>query len=242
MITLRTGEPQRDVIMSINRPDGSRVWIEVNSEPIHDPASDAVTGVVASFADITQRKLAQMKLAASERKWHAIFDQTYQFIGLLDAQGVLLEVNRTALKFVEASEAEVLGKPFADTRWWVHDPAQQARLREAIEHARRGELVRFETTHRAADGSLHYADFSLKPVVGEQGQLVWLVAEGRDITERRREEENLLEIARGVSAQTGLRFFESLVQHLANVLQADFAFIGELMPGTAKLMEHIAVI
>lgn len=51
--------------------------------------------------------------------------------------------------------------------------------------------MRFEATHRAADGTLHYVDFSLKPVLDETGNVVLLIPEGRDITERKMIEEQL---------------------------------------------------
>ena len=46
-----------------------------------------------------------------------------------------------------------------------------------------------EVTHRAANGDLHWIDFSLKPVKDETGKVVFLIAEGRDITDRKRAEE-----------------------------------------------------
>ena len=66
VITLRTGRPQRDVVMGVCRGDGSLVWVLVNSEPM--PGADGrACGVVVSFADITERKLADEKLDRSER-------------------------------------------------------------------------------------------------------------------------------------------------------------------------------
>ena len=64
-------------------------------------------------------------------------------------------------------------------------------LREAVKQAAQGEFVRMEATHRAANGELHWIDFSLKPVKDETGKVVFLIPEGRDITERKRAEEAL---------------------------------------------------
>lgn len=62
-----------------------------------------------------------------------------------------------------------------------------------------------------------------------------------DITERSRAEEDVLNIAKGVSAATGEMFFRSLVEHLARVLQAAHAFIGELMENNLERVRTIAV-
>ncbi|MGR3311162.1 MAG: ATP-binding protein, partial [Candidatus Brocadiales bacterium] len=50
----------------------------------------------------------------------------------------------------------------------------------------------------------------------------------KDITERKRAEDALKNIAEGVSAEIGESFFTSLVSHLANALQVDYVFVGEL--------------
>jgi PAS domain S-box-containing protein len=124
------------------------------------------------------------QLVATEQRFRAIFDQTFQFIGLLDVDGTLLEANQTALSFAGLRPEAVIGKPFWETPWWTHSPALQERLRDAIRAAARGEVVRFEATHPDRDGQTHYIDFSLKPVYDAAGSIVLLIPEGRDITNR----------------------------------------------------------
>jgi PAS domain S-box-containing protein len=124
------------------------------------------------------------QLVATERRFRAIFDQTFQFIGLLDISGTLLEANQTALAFAGLRSEDVIGKPFWETPWWSHSPPLQERLRDAIRAAGRGEVVRFEATHPGLDGHMHHIDFSLKPVYDATGAVVLLIPEGRDITNR----------------------------------------------------------
>lgn len=138
--------------------------------------------------DITERRRVEEALWESERKFRAIFDQTLQFIGLLAIDGTLLEANRAALEFIGARESDVVGKPFWDAPWWTHSPALQARLRRAVKAAAKGETVRFEATLIAKGHSLFHIDFSLKPLIDEDGNVILLIPEGRDITERKRAE------------------------------------------------------
>ena len=140
------------------------------------------------------------QLVATERRYRAIFDQTFQFTGLLDVKGTLLEVNRTALDFAGVAPSDVIGRPFWETPWWTHSPPLQEKLREAIRAAARGEVVRFEATHPSRDGQMHHIDVSLKPVFDAAGQVSLLIPEGRDITnrvvaedEKRRLEQQLLQ-------------------------------------------------
>jgi two-component system, cell cycle sensor histidine kinase and response regulator CckA len=131
------------------------------------------------------------QLVATERRYRAIFDQTFQFIGLLDVEGTLREANQTALAFAGLRPQDVIGKPFWETPWWSHSPALQERLRNAIRAAGRGEVVRFEATHPGRDNRLRHIDFSLKPVYDARGAVVLLIPEGHDITERKEAEDAL---------------------------------------------------
>jgi PAS domain S-box-containing protein len=137
-------------------------------------------------------RLRGEELAASEKRFRAIFDQTFQFMGLVSTDGRLLQANRTALEFAGLREEDVLGKPYWETGWWTHAPEMQLRLREAIRAATRGEAVRFEATHVRADGQLCRFDVSMKPVRDERGEVTLLIPEGRDITETKRAEESLI--------------------------------------------------
>jgi PAS domain S-box-containing protein len=152
--------------------------------------------VFALFIYYYQQSRRQLRLASqtaaalreSERRFRAIFDQTFQFIGLLSTSGIVLEANRTALAFAGLRESDVVGKPFWETSWWTHSPELQHKLRQAIDRASQGEFVRFEATHPDRYGQVHVVDFSLKPAPDERGQIVMLIPEGRDITEQKHAE------------------------------------------------------
>jgi C4-dicarboxylate-specific signal transduction histidine kinase len=65
----------------------------------------------------------------------------------------------------------------------------QDRLKVAVGEAAEGKMVRFETQHVGRQGEPLVIDFSLKPVVNEQGETVLIIPEGRDITDRKHAEE-----------------------------------------------------
>ncbi len=139
--------------------------------------------------EIEERGQTEEALRQSEQKFRAIFDQTFQLIGVLSAGGLVLQANRAALQLAGIDEDAVLGKPFWETPWWAHSPELQQKLRAGIQEAAGGKFVRFEAIHIAADGTVHDIDFSLKPVTDSKGRVVQIIPEGRDITERKRAEE-----------------------------------------------------
>jgi PAS domain S-box-containing protein len=136
-----------------------------------------------------ERKRAEEALREGERKTRAILDQTFSLVGVLKPDGTLIEANKTALRFGDLEASDVIGKPFWECPWWTHSPEQQDRVRDGVRKAAAGEFIRFEAHHPTPEGGTLYIDGSLNPVKDEAGKVVHIVAEGRDVTERKRAEE-----------------------------------------------------
>jgi len=143
--------------------------------------------------DITRSKIAEGALRESECKFRTIFDSTFGLMALLRLDGTVLGINKTALKFGGLSLQDVVRKPFWEISWWALSPEIQSRLKEAVGRAASGKIVRYEEDILGKDGEVITIDFSLKPVRGAPGTVTSLVAEGRDITERKQAEVALRE-------------------------------------------------
>jgi PAS domain S-box-containing protein len=160
------------------------------SSPVKDLAGN-VKFAIEMVEDVTERLAIENALQESERKVRAILDQTFQFIALLNPDGTLVDVNKSALEFSGIKATDVLGKPFWEGPWWTHSVDLQEKLKGAINDAARGQFIRFEVTHPDKEGNLHDVDFSLKPIMDDNGNVVYLIPEGRDITESKLAEKAL---------------------------------------------------
>ena len=65
MVSLRTGQSRRDVIMGLHLPDGSQRWININAEPMFKSGEIRPYAVLTSFSDITKRREIERALQAS---------------------------------------------------------------------------------------------------------------------------------------------------------------------------------
>ncbi|MCC6409724.1 MAG: PAS domain S-box protein [Planctomycetes bacterium] len=165
--------------------DGRNVSIELSVARV-DIAGEGRPLFTGSFRDITSRKETEAKLRESETRFHAIFDQSFEYIGLLTPEGIVLEANQTALESAGLTRDEVIGKPFWETRWWPATGDAREKLQRAIRAAASGEFVRYEADNRGRGDELRTMDFSIKPVCDTSGKVVQLIPEGRDITELKR--------------------------------------------------------
>ena len=138
-------------------------------------------------------RASEKALKLSEQKARAIFDQTFHFMGLVDINGYLLDANQTALDFAGLKLENEVGKQLWKTGWWAHSQELQDRIEDAVRRAAVGEFVRIESVNPDAAGVMHTVDFSLKPARNESSEIVWLIPEGHDITDRKRAELALCE-------------------------------------------------
>jgi diguanylate cyclase (GGDEF)-like protein/PAS domain S-box-containing protein len=61
-VTLRTGVPQKNVMMGIHRQDGPLAWILINTQPLVQAGVHTPYAVVVSFTDISERKQREERL------------------------------------------------------------------------------------------------------------------------------------------------------------------------------------
>jgi len=152
---------------------GERIPFEFTGTTLED-GDGTVRGVTGVGRNIAERKERQ-------RRFEAVFNNTYQFTGLMSPDGTLLEVNPTAVEFAGRTRDELVGTKLWNAYWFrTSENAQQIASR-AVETANEGELFREQVTVQGANREA-VIDFSVRPVTDGDGTVELLIPEGRDIT------------------------------------------------------------
>jgi PAS domain S-box-containing protein len=151
------------------------------------------TGISVYFRDVTERREREQELEQTERRFEAIFEDPNILVGLLEPDGTVLDINGTAMEYIDADLADVTGEPFWETPWWGEGEDVRSSVREWTERAAAGEYVNFEADLTRPDGEQYTLNGVFRPVTNDEGDVVSIVVSDRDVTERKKRERELEE-------------------------------------------------
>jgi len=171
-----------DFKIRLKTKDGEEVYASVNATLIYDD-SGKMSGVEGILRNVNDRIRNERMLEERERRFRATFNSSFQLAAMLDLNGNITDINNTALRFGGLERSDFLGIPIWDTPYWGPSPSLRKQLKEAVSTAQRGSFVRLESI-LLNQGREVNIDFSLNPVTNADGSVEFIVAEGRDITER----------------------------------------------------------
>ncbi|MGQ1947126.1 PAS domain S-box protein [Geofilum sp. OHC36d9] len=192
---LRTNYAQRPTVREMGegkelsglKKNNEEFPIKVSLNPI---ITTAGTLISSSIRDISEEKLAERKIKENEQKFKALFDNQSQFIGLLQPDGTIIEMNETTLAFAGCSLNDLKQKKFWESSWWYTDEIKNV-IKGAIKTASSGKFVRLEVDAIGVEKKIITMDFSFKPVKDDKEKIIFLIPEGRDITDKKNFEKAL---------------------------------------------------
>ena len=163
------------------RKDGSFIWGNLTTTVIRNPDNE-FKYFISVIEDITERK----QLEERRKLYWEIFANSKDGIALIDPEGRYLEQNPAHKALLGYSDEEIRGKTPA-----IH-LGEEIFAKIAGDLEKRGNY-RGEVASTRKDGSTAYIDLSAFPVWNESGELACFVGIKRDITDRKRMENELLQ-------------------------------------------------
>ena len=172
--------------MHLRRKDGAPLWVRVAGRAA---ARDKDGGAIWVFEDITERKLAELRLERREAYFRALIENGNAVILVIDAAGLIKYESRGIERVLGYTAAERIGRPSVEL---VH-PEDVNRVRSAYQRMLEEEPqpVAVEFRMRRKDGSWRTVEGICGGAFDFDGEKVALV-NLHDVTERRLAEHRLL--------------------------------------------------
>ncbi|MDD2337034.1 MAG: PAS domain S-box protein [Geobacteraceae bacterium] len=166
-------------------PEGELKWLRTSKVPLRNN-DNQIIGVLGMYEDITDHKHAEKLLMNEKALLRSLIDSATDLIYFKDCNGIYIGCNKASEKFIGILESQQIGK--SDFDLFDHDMAEYIRQydKKVLEE---GEAVRIEESMSSLDGNKVILDTLKAPIYNADGQLLGLVGISRDITERKRAEE-----------------------------------------------------
>jgi len=207
---------------------------------------EGVDYVLSMIRDISVIREAEAALRDSESRYRTVIESIEEGLIVFNLGGEVIACNRSAEK-VFGPRDELIGRSLRHPVWqvlqedgsrwsWEELPAVRALLHgEHVQH----ELMRVEH----GDDRVSWIEGSAVPIrEADNNEIIAAVVTFTDVSERRKHDELLESIARGVSAATGNAYFESLGKHLVATLDADYVIVSEINNENPDYFRTISVV
>ncbi len=201
---------------------GKVLWVRYLNRPVFDESGETVIGFVGAAQDITERKLAEQALRASEQRFARFMQHLPGLAWIKDSQGRYVYANDSAERAFGVSPGALYGRTDEEVF-----PAETAALFREHDHRAldSGQGIQVIETLEHGDGTVHHSLVSKFPIPGPDGGEVLVGGMAIDITDRLEMEDALREADRRKDD-----FLATLAHELRNPLAP--------IANTLQLMAH----
>lgn len=235
-------------------------WMNLDYSPVIDE-SGAPGGVIAFVVDTTDRVRAEENVREGERRFRehletmvaertaalerseanlrTIFETSHLYQYLLSPDGSVLYANATALRGIEAALDDVVGLPFWLTPWFNDTPGMPQAVETATRRAATGSSENMSMALNLPTGVRSF-DFSMRPVMGESGDVVALVPEAVEKTARIKAEQALLQVQKMEALGNLTGGIAHDFNNLLMAVQGSLDLLRERLPPDSRLMRLVA--
>ncbi|MGD0400704.1 MAG: PAS domain S-box protein [Syntrophobacteraceae bacterium] len=187
---IESGRPKINYEEPQIRPDGSQAWLITSKVPMFD-RDGQIIGVLGTYEDITERKRGEEALRKSEERYRSVIENMGDVFYRTDKRGVIVMASPSAARVLGYDSIDELqGKPVEN--FWMHPDEREEFMRSIWKD---GVVRDREITLKKKDGSPLSGSVTSTYRKDDQGNILGVEGIFRDITERKRAEEERMRMA-----------------------------------------------
>ncbi len=219
-------------------------WFNISFAP-HISTSNDIIGVIITFRDITQSKIAEVALAYSEERYRQVVENVSEAIASIGIDGTILFVNEVAATLVNSNTDILIGKNAFD----IVPNFLRNKLKTGIDKLlTNNEKQIFDLSVKLPGGTRSFY-ISAQPVFSTDGAIMSIMCLLTDITDRKKAEmeiENSREQLRNLAAhlesvrederkEIAFEIHDELGQELT-ALKLDLSYLQKKMPTNETIL------
>ena len=162
------------------RHEGIGAWVSIHAYPSEE-------GISVFVRDVTAEKEIRDRLRASEERFRALVEKSWDGLALVDAESRFLYVSPSVTRILGYTPEELVGRCSAD--FVAGDPAERKRVFDDLV-SQPGNSTTGELAYVAKNGEVRWLE-TVRTNLLEEPAVRAIVANFRDVTERRRVSEAL---------------------------------------------------
>ncbi|MCX6268637.1 MAG: response regulator [Bacteroidetes bacterium] len=218
----------KDFRLGVQRPETNDiVWLTVNGSPVLDKNNE-ISEVVISFLDITERKQAEDALHQEQNLMEILMDNIPDHLYFKDLESRFIRISKSNNEsFHLKNSADAIGK--TDFDFFTEEHARAAYLDEQ-EIIRTGKSLIREERETWADRPDTWASSTKMPLRNAEGNIIGTFGISRDISDRKRFEEEILKAKEIAEASDRLKtvFMRNISHEIRTPMNGILGF-GQLM-------------
>jgi PAS domain S-box-containing protein len=214
------------------RKDGTEIWVHVVVDPIKDSTGELV-GFAKITRDITEKRKADTALFRSEQQFRMLVQGVRDYaIYMLDLGGHVTNWNVGAELIKGYKADDIIGEHFS--RFYTPEDRNRGEPALALQTALDEGRYEREAERVRKDGTRFWAHVVIDPIRDETGQVVGFAKITRDVTDKRRVQEELEEARVALFQSQKLQAIGELTGGIAH----DFNNLITIIRGSAELLKN----
>lgn len=189
--------------------------------------------LLGEILELTEHFRAIRQFEAQVDVLKSVFNHSTNFIGLLEPDGSMIVANQRALDFIGGTNERLRGEKLWNLPWFFEMDSSKNRLRDAVAEVAAGGTVRFEILIKGTESKVMSIEFSMKPLLDDEGNVAFLLCEGHDLTPQIEELNDRIVSERAIQKEVRMESLGVLAGGVAH----DFNNLLTCILGNASLLK-----
>ncbi len=211
---------------------------ELDEGPFLKEERNLIDAITEQLGKIIERKRMDAELEKERNLLKAVIDNLPDYIYVKDKNSVFVTANKAVAEMMGAkTPAELIGK--TDFEYFSEDEAKKFYTDE--QHVLRSgkAIIQVEESIRSNTGEKNWLSTTKVPVKDRNGNIIWIVGMGRDITKRKKAEGDRINLEKQLQQSQKLEAIGTLAAGIAHEINTPMQFIGDNVRFLSEVTDNL---